>query len=321
MVISVWAETSAMAVALSLTFPAVLHADMNTVATASTILKDGRLVLAEQLQFVDDTGAANRIVAGDILRTLSQEIPAAVCHLHNAVGVNEATEMLSISVAKFDAITQALLNGDEAMGIIGGETRRKTIFELEALIATWEPKREAAMAILADPTNVEAAQIIYDSADPMLDKTYHLLSELEGEYANPVELLHSDMMLLEVSGRMAAMTQRMAYEACRVWSGDDSAEVVAKLDESVSIFEASMDALSNGMPSLGVAAPPTSEIAANLEAVAADWDVLRDYLSAVRSGSEVSPQVREDLYHRLALKLYKVEELEELYQDYSKRVY
>ncbi|MEM9787467.1 MAG: type IV pili methyl-accepting chemotaxis transducer N-terminal domain-containing protein [Pseudomonadota bacterium] len=314
-------ETAALAVSFSLTFPVAMQADAAAVGTASTIMKDGRLALTEQIQFVEDTGAANRIVAGDLLRTLSQEIPAAVCHLHNNVDVAEATELLSTSIAKFDAVSLALLNGNEAMGIVGGEQRYKTVVELEALIETWEPKREAAMKILADATDAEAAQIVYDSADEMLEKTYHLLSELEGEYANPVELLASDMMLLEVSGRMAAMTQRMAYEACRVWSGDGDAHALAELDESISIFEASMDALSNGMPSLGVAAPPTPEIAANLEAVASDWEILSDYLAEVRSGADVGLEVREDLYHRLALKLYKVEELEVLYQDYSKRVY
>ncbi|MDX8346436.1 type IV pili methyl-accepting chemotaxis transducer N-terminal domain-containing protein [Cognatiyoonia sp. IB215446] len=314
-------ETIGAVIAVAMSVPSVATADLNQLASPKTVMEGGRLVLAQQFSFVEDTGAANRIVAGDILRTLSQEIPAAVCHLHNNVDVAEARELLSYSVAKFDAVALALLHGNEEMGIIGGETRRKTVVELEALIETWEPKRIAAMAVLDDPTDATAAEIVYASADEMLEKTYHLLSELEGEYANPVELLASDMMLLEVSGRMAAMTQRMAYEACRVWSGDGDAHALAELDKSISIFEASMDALSNGMPALGVLAPPTPEIEANLEDVASDWEILSGYLSEIRSGADVSLQVREDLYHRLALKLYKVEELEELYQDYSKRVY
>lgn len=309
------------AVTCTLSFPVTSQASVNSTVVVPSASQNGGVVRVEQLQFVEDTGAANRIIAGDLLRTLSQEIPAAVCHLHNNVDVAEATELLTKSVTSFDTVTLALLNGDEAMGIVGGETRRKTIVELEALIATWEPKRDAALAVLADPTNAAAAEVVYASADEMLDKTYHLLSELEGEYANPVELLQSDMMLLEVSGRMAAMTQRMAYEACRVWSGDGSADVQAKLDESVSIFEASMGALSNGMPSLGIAAPPTPEIASILEDVSEDWGILSGYLDQVRSDTDVSLEVREDLYHRLAVKLHKVEELEELYQNYSKRVY
>ena len=223
-----------------------------------------------QASFVDDTGAANRIIAGDLLRTLSQEIPAAVCHLHNDIDVEEATALLASSVARFDATILALLNGNESMGIIGGETRRKTIAELENLIVDWAPIHDAALAVITDPTDATAAAIVYGSTDTMFEKTYHLLSNLEGEYAIPTEVLQADIMLLEVSGRMAAMTQRMAYEACRIWSGETSDELVSDLEMTVQVFEASMNALRGGLPELGIQPAPTPEISAGLDDVASD---------------------------------------------------
>jgi hypothetical protein len=269
-------------------------------------------------QSVEDTGSANRIVAGDTLRTLSQEIPAAVCHLHNDIDVAEATELLTESISKFDAVTLALLNGNEEMGIIGGETRRKTVVELEALIEAWTPVHDAALQVLADPTDVDATTVVYDSADYMLEKTFHLQDELESEYANPVEMVQANLMLLEVSGRMAAMTQRMAYEACRVWSHEGSEELIADLNKTIGSYEASMSALSNGMPQLGILPPPTPEIAESLKEVIDGWATIRGYLDEVISGAEISVPVREDLYHQLAVKLHKVEEIEGLYQAYSK---
>jgi hypothetical protein len=289
--------------------------------TSTTGVANGMQPEIALMQFVEDTGSANRIIAGDFLRTLSQEIPAAVCHIHNGIDVAEATELLTGSIAHFDAVTQALLNGNDAMGIVGGETRRRTVGELEALSDAWKPVHDAALNVLADAADADATAIVYGSADYMLEKTYHLLSELEGEYANPVELLHSDMMLLEVSGRMAAMTQRMAYEACRVWSHEGSDELIADLGKTIGIYEASMNALSNGMPELGIMPPPTPEIAASLEVVADGWTTIRGYLDTVVSGEEVSVAIREDLYHQLAVKLHKVEEIEVLYQTFSKRVY
>jgi hypothetical protein len=321
MLVSPISELAAATFALALTIPMSLPAATHVAAPSSTIGVDGKLAITQQIQFVEDTGSANRIVAASYLRTFSQEIPAAVCHLHQGIDVEEATELLIFSVATFDAIALALLDGNEAMGIIGGETRRKTIVELEALIAIWEPVHDAALAVLADPSDAAAAAIVYDSTDVMLEKTYHFLSEIEGEYANPVEVLQSDVMLLEVSGRMAAMTQRMAYEACRVWSGDGTDELISELEKTIQIFEASMGALSNGMPELGVKPPPTPEIAQGLDVVAADWSTIRGYLDQVLSGAAVSVEVREDLYHQLAVKLHKVEEIEGLYQAFSKRVY
>ena len=270
--------------------------------------------------FVEDSGAANRIVAGEYLRTISQELPAAVCFLHNDVNVAEATELLSDSIEKFELLSLALLNGNQDLGIVGAEARRKTIVKIENLITNWEPVRDAATAVLATPSDADAVAIVYASTKPMYDMTYQLLVHLEGEYANPAEILQSDVMLIETAGRMAAMTQIMAYDACRVWSGTGSEDLVADLERTMQTFQASMLALRNGLPQLGILAAPTPEIAGALDAISADWDVISGELNLVIAAEDVTVAVMEDLYHRLAEKLYKAEEISVLYQDYSKRV-
>lgn len=289
-----------------------------------------KLALTESLQalhqfefagFVNDDGAANRIVAAERLRSLSQEVPAAVCHLHNNIDVDEATEVLESSVAAFDFMADALLNGNEDIGIIGAEQKPKSIVEIEALIESWQPIRIAALAVLSNPLDADAAQIVYSSDDDMFEKTYSLLTHIEGEYSNPTEILQSDLMLLEVSGRMAALSQRLAFEACLVWSGAGNAEVVADLLKTMGNFEASRTALHEGMPALGILPPPNAEIAAKLEEISDHWDDVHDALTHVASGADIPVPEREILYHDLITKLHQIEELEELYQNYSKRIY
>ena len=260
-------------------------------------------------------------VAAALLRTLSQEIPAAACHLHNNVDVEDAVAELSYSVAKFDAVALALLNGNEDMGIIGAETRRKTVAELEALIETWTPIHDAAVAVLDDPSDRTAVDVIYASTDVMLEKTYHLLTEIQSEYSNPAELLQSDLMLIEISARMAMMTQKMAYEACRVWSNEGNDALVADLTETKQIYKASVDALTNGLPALGIIPPPTPEIADSLAAADADWSIIGGLLDRVVAGDPLTNEERLDLYHRLVVKVHKVEGIENLYQEYSKRIF
>jgi len=63
---------------------------------------------------------------------------------------------------------------------------------------------------------------------------------------------------------MAALSQRLAFEACLVWSGAGNAEVVADLLKTMGNFEASRTALHEGMPALGILPPPNAEIAAKL---------------------------------------------------------
>ncbi len=307
-------------IALAAALPVHVAAEATIQTQKAMIDADGRPVLIEQIQFLEDSGAANRIVAGDLLRTLSQEIPSSVCHLHNGIDVEGSIALLTSGTAKFDAVADALLNGNADMGIVGGEERRRTAVEIEALIASWEPIRDAAIAVLNDPSDAASAMTVYDSTDVMLEKTSHLLSELEGEYANPVELMQSDVMLLEVAGRQAMMTQRISYEACRIWSGDGNDALVADLDKTVQQFAFAMNAMSNGMPEVGINPPPTPEIAAHLAVVGGDWDTITGYLETVKAG-EADAELRAELFQRLNAKMHKMEEIAELYAAFSKRGY
>ncbi|MCK0095798.1 type IV pili methyl-accepting chemotaxis transducer N-terminal domain-containing protein [Yoonia sp. F2084L] len=284
-------------------------------------LPNAELLKVDLSELLHDSGAANRIVAGDLLRTLSQEIPAAACHLHNDIDVEEAEELLVTNVTIFDVVLDALLNGNPEIGIEGAETSRRTAVEIEHMIADWEPIHDAALKVLDNHDDAVALNVIYDAADIMFEKTYHLLSVIETEYSNPTEILQEDVMLLEISGRMAAMNQRLAYEACRVWSHDGDSEMIADLQKSMGIYEGSLMALTNGMPSLGIVPPPTQEIAAKLAEIGDHWEDVHMQLEHVATGDEISEEERFALYHGLVEKLHRIEELEVLYQDHSKRIY
>ena len=72
---------------------------------------------------------------------------------------------------------------------------------------------------------------------------------------------------------------------------------------------------------LGIAPPPTEEIAQKLHDIGDHWSDVHDMLLHVTTGVEIPDQERFDIYHELAVKLHAIEELEVLYQNYSKRIY
>jgi len=170
-------------------------------------------------QLVEDIGAAERIDVADRLRTLTQLIPASACHLHGGVLADEARQMLTVAHDTFTVLTDALLDGDESLNIIGAEQRPKTIAEIEAINVAWQPTDDAVMRLLADANDTEALAVIKDTNGPLFDKASHLLSELEGEYTNPTELLLVDMLLIEIAGRQSMLTQKMSKEVCTIWCG------------------------------------------------------------------------------------------------------
>ena len=296
-------------------------ANASFASPGQTRIEGGNVVLVQQFEIIEDTGTSNRIIAAAMMRTLSQEIPAAVCHLHNGVDTEDALAELRYSVAKFDAVSDALLNGNEEMGIIGGEQRRTTAAEIEILRSYWSPIYDATMAIIADPGDRENVTFVYDIASEFFTKTDHLLAEIKQSHSNPAELLQSDLMLIDISARVSMMTQAMAYEACRVWSDGATPELVDALVSTKATYAASMDALTNGLPALGIQPPPTPQIAESLAAAGADWPVILDYLNRVVAGDATTDEERSDLYQRLVAKVHKLEEIEYMYSAYSKRVY
>lgn len=287
-------------------------------AELSVTLPSGEIV---QIGYVEDSGASVRIELADKLRTVSQEVPAAVCHLHNEVDVADAEELLHDGADNFEALLMALLNGDESLGIMKAETRERTRREIQDIRESWFPINAAANAVLENHGDVESVALVYDHASELLEKTSHLLSELEGEYTNPVELLYSDAMLIEVSGRQAMLTQRLAYLACRVWSGSADAEYVDFLKTAMSQFNFAMDAMRNGAPNLGINPPPTPEIAAALEDIASDFEIIMAHLNTVVETQALDETSAAELYHLLGAKMYKIEDVAHMYGEYSKRIY
>lgn len=275
----------------------------------------------QQIGFVDDTGAAIRIEAGDALRTISQEVPAAACHLHNGVATELSAKLLLEGVQNFDVMADALLHGNAQYGIVGGEERAKTIRLIEEIQVAWAPLKAASEQILADPSDESALEVLYANASDMLDQTYYLLSELEGQYANPVELLYSDALLLEVAGRQSMLSQRLSFLGCLVWSGAADETYIDLLNTAAGQFKFGMAAMQNGAPELGIQPPPTPEIAAKLEYMSSDFDVIAGHLVTIMETGNLAADNADELYAILAEKMYTMNDVAHLYALHSKRVY
>ncbi|MFQ6549518.1 type IV pili methyl-accepting chemotaxis transducer N-terminal domain-containing protein [Aestuariibius sp. 2305UL40-4] len=272
-------------------------------------------------QLVDDIGAAERIDAADLLRTISQEVPSAACHLHEGIEVEEATQLLVDSVKKFDVVLDALRNGNVSMNIIGAETRRKTIADLDKLAGQWAPMKAAAETMLADPSDAAALRVILDGNLALLDTAAHLVSELSGEYSNPAELLQADVLMIDISGRQAMLTQKIAKEACQIAMGDPDPTLRETLAGSVQMFDVSQNALLFGMEQAGIKAAPTPEIETELTKVAGEWAPMKVHLDVLTDGGDIDNEARGELLRGLDVVMFHMNEIVHLYTEYSKHKY
>ena len=91
---------------------------LNAPAVSASESAAGAFQIAKA-QLVDDIGAAERVEASDLLRTLTQEVPAAACYLFSGIDMDESRRLMVEARDKFDKNLDALLNGDAEMNIIG----------------------------------------------------------------------------------------------------------------------------------------------------------------------------------------------------------
>ncbi len=270
--------------------------------------------------YYESIGAAERIESGEYLRTYSQEVAAAACFYHNGIDTVRSVELLQEARAGFYLHLDALENGNADLGIIGHEERRKTIAKLDEIKTTWMKVDDAIAQLLADHSNKKAVAHIKDTDARLLRMTDLLVTSLQAEYANPVELLQVDVLMLEVAGRQSLMTQKIAKYACKLASGRDTETIRENLADAMSIYEVSLNALLNGMPEVGLRPAPTKEIASALQAVQEDWSVTRPVVQSVIDGT-YDTNALKFLFQHMADEMHKLEEITHLYVDFSKHQY
>lgn len=297
-----------LAIAMALTSSAALPAEPGAVQPSGHAFSG---------HFGIDTGAAERIEAGDLLRTLSQEIPAAAYHLHNEVEPEESLRLMTEAKLKFVQLLHALEHGDPSMNIFGAEKKRGVLEDIEALKAHWEPMIAELKDLVADHGNDDAFQHVLEENDELFELSAHLLAMLEAEYTNPVELMQLDAIMLDIAGCQEMLTQQILKEACEIWAGDHSEVHINQLNESISRFEMGTKALHDGMPELGIIPAPTPEIKVGLEEVVADWSEIKVLLNAVLDYS-IDDKGKVELFDRLNEKMVKMEKIVHLYVVYSK---
>jgi hypothetical protein len=148
--------------------------------------------------------------------------------------------MLIDAMNGFDDRLTALRDGDPDHGIIGVEERGTVLRDIGNLHDQWVPVLEAGNQLLEQPDDDFAMAVINDQVPGVFDLSNHLLSVVSSEYANPVELLASDALLLDIVGQQAMNAQRVAYEGCRVWSNTGDAFLADDMYETVPHFETAL---------------------------------------------------------------------------------
>lgn len=271
-----------------------------------------------QIKLIQEVGGSERINLSGKLRMLSQRIPAAACNLHADIAPEAATSLLTGAKQEFEKIVDGLEFGDPSLGIIGVESRRKTLAAIADLRAKYEGVATAGSHMLEPGSTDGDLQQLADGNLPLLKAAQFLVSELTGQYSDPTALLQVDSMRIDIAGRQRMLTQKMSKEACFILSGVNVEQSAAALASTIKMFDVSLTALRFGMPAAGIEAVDNPDINAGLELVAQNWAAVKPHLDALEAGGHWDAAQRAAVFEGLNTTMANMNKVVGMYSDASK---
>lgn len=243
--------------------------------------------------FAEEVGSSERLNAVGQLGALSQRVISAACNLSADVSPDDSYAVLTNAFFTYQLIVEATLYGDPTLGIVGEESRPRTLQVIDDLNTTWSGLQGAITA-----ENVTDAQVEFaiSQSSPLLREVEILVSEISAQYADPVELLQADAFLIDLAGKMRMLSQKISKDVCVVSSGFDVLDSRSELEATVSLFDRYLDALQNGLPELGVRPPQTESISDNLQLVSDQWAAIRPTVEDVIAGNPISNEKRSEIF-------------------------
>ena len=299
-------------------FAPIAIATLTTSASAQNTSEDTLLIEA---QYDVESDGADRIRIAGQLRTLTQQVAAASCALTSGIAEDEAHDVLETATQQFDRYIVALKDGDEELHILHPETRRMTIEDIDHVKEEWDTIHGAIESILIDGHDVESAHIIDDHNLKLLELTSILASDISAQYAHPFEISAADAMMIEIAGRQRMLTQKMAKDACEVWTGYHAEEARIDLAETMQIFETSLRALRYGMPEAGLQPAPNATIEADLDHLLERWEVIKANEQILVDGGELNTEQKTEIFHDLEVELAELDHLLVDYKEYAERAH
>lgn len=247
-----------------------------------------------------DTGRYRIDITGK-LRMLSQRISKSSCFISMGLDVESHAEMIIRDVHLFDDTLSVLRDGGGEHEL-SPETDRRALEKIDEISAIWAPIRELLeVAIQTNEVSYETVEYILLHDLALLNVSNEAVSLVEQEYANPNTLNMANAVTMNIYGRQRMLSQRAAKDFCFIVSGHHVAEEKADLEQTIAIFSASLDAITNGMPAAGIAPPPSDEILAQLVHVGEIWQPILDVFNRALVGGtptdeEIAFIARENLH-------------------------
>ncbi|WP_439154554.1 type IV pili methyl-accepting chemotaxis transducer N-terminal domain-containing protein [Yoonia sp.] len=229
------------------------------------------------------SGGKSRVNNSAKLRALTEGIAAVSCQLSGGIASDTATTALARMQGNFNTILAGLENGNPALGMPGAERSSVVKRSIGTVRNGWEPMNAAVTAMLDGAAS--QANVVSTGRATLFDASVILASDVSGQYSDPQELLQSDAITFNFIGRQRELANSMSRMICELATGTGSGATREELQQAVSLFEASLNALREGFPNAGISPPPNDAVSGSLDQMLALWTEGKPVFDAVLGGA------------------------------------
>ncbi|MGG7565891.1 type IV pili methyl-accepting chemotaxis transducer N-terminal domain-containing protein [Rhodovulum sp. DZ06] len=260
--------------ALALSAPAA-HA-------AKVIIKEA----PDPAQAAADAQAAKRkINLAGRQRMLSQRMAKAAAFVRLGIEPERHLEMMKGAYELFDVTLKGLHHGNADQGLTP-EGDAKVVEALNVVEGLWYGYGAAVKHAIESGAVTEAdMDAIARLNGPVLVTMNAAVKEFETAYGNNSISLGL-AIAINVSGRQRMLSQKMSKEVALCALGMNPEETKEALANTIRLFDLSLTALIDGLPTVSIIKPPTEEVDAKLREVRALWTSFKPVVDSVAASGQ-----------------------------------
>ncbi len=258
--------------------------------------------------------AARKVNLAGRQRMLSQRMLMSACYATLGIESDLHFDKLTAAHASFEQVHDGLRYGDPSLDL-HEEGYRSVMDALTAVDERWADYNGILTGYMSvQMLSGDALYRMNESSLAVLRDMNAAVSTIANSYS--ADLKHLPQILavtIDLAGRQRMLTQKMAKELCLVKAGVDPEQNLLNLAQSYGQFNATLDALVDGIP-LMVAPAPTEEIANKLAEVREVWQVPAAIFAAAAAGEPVEWEDLETIVATIDTVLFTMNEAVGMYE-------
>ncbi|MCK5917054.1 MAG: type IV pili methyl-accepting chemotaxis transducer N-terminal domain-containing protein [Cocleimonas sp.] len=215
---------------------------------------------------------------------------------------------LEATVALFEKTLKGLQVGDKSLGLTK-TTNKNILKQFKKVTVLWDDFKPNIESIYRDGVSVAMLQKIAKQNVPLLDemnKVVGLYEESSGADLNELATV------INLSGNQRMLTQKMSKELLLIAEGIDEVKNRDNLNNSIKLFEKTLEGLVNGDAELGLPKTNDKKILAQLAEVKSLWSKFKPViekgeteLESLKKVAELNPPLLSAM--NKVVKMYEVQ--------------